>query len=84
MKNWIAALACLLLLSACNAEEQEQPFSLTAEEQKACAEQIDAVMEEFYWSYDRIERQGQPVFWPGRCAGNFSRQRTFFFCVRGL
>ena len=38
MKNWIAALACLLLLSACNAEEQEQPFSLTAEEQKACAE----------------------------------------------
>lgn len=53
MKNWIAALACLLLLSACNAEEQEQPFSLTAEEQKACAEQIDAVMEEFYWSYDR-------------------------------
>ena len=50
MKNWIAALACLLLLSACNAEEQEQPFSLTAEEQKACAEQIDAVMEEFYWT----------------------------------
>lgn len=53
MKNFIAALACLLLLSACGAEEQEQPFSLTAEEQKACAEQIDAVMEEFYWSYDR-------------------------------
>ncbi len=53
MKNWIAALACLLLLSACGAEEQEQAFSLTAEEQKACAEQIDAVMEEFYWSYDR-------------------------------
>lgn len=70
MKNWIAALACLLLLSACGAEEQEQIVSLTAEEQEACAEQIDAVMEEFYWSYDRNSLSFGPGVVPEISAGS--------------
>lgn len=53
MKKWIGALLCLLLLAACGAQEEEQAFSLTAEEQEACIEQMNAAMEEFYWDYDR-------------------------------
>ena len=52
MKKKLAALMSLFLLCGCGGEE-EKTFSLTAEEQQAYTETIDAVMEEFYWDYDR-------------------------------
>lgn len=53
MKKWMLALMSLFLFTGCAAEEVEEPFSLSAEEQQAYTEQIDAVAEEFYWEYDR-------------------------------
>ncbi|WP_405728461.1 hypothetical protein, partial [Anaerotignum sp.] len=52
MKRRLLALLSLLLLTGCGGEE-EQDFSLTAEEQQAYTKTIDDVMEEFYWDYDR-------------------------------
>ena len=52
MKKRFAALLSLFLLVGCGAEE-EQTFSLTAEEKQAYTEAINDVMEEFYWDYDR-------------------------------
>lgn len=53
MKKWMMALACLLLCTACGAEEEENTFSLTAAQQEAYTKTIDGVMEEFYWDYDK-------------------------------
>lgn len=44
---------CLLGLTSCQPKEVEQSFSLTAEEQDAFTAQIDAVLDEFYWEYDK-------------------------------
>ena len=52
MKKRLAALLSLFLLCGCGADE-EQTFSLTAEEKQAYTETINSVMEEFYWDYDR-------------------------------
>ena len=52
MKRRLLALLSLFLLTGCGGEE-EQDFSLTAEEQQAYTKTIDDVMEEFYWDYDR-------------------------------
>ena len=52
MKKKLAALLSLFLLCGCGGEE-EQLFSLTAEEQQAYTKTINEVMEEFYWDYDR-------------------------------
>lgn len=53
MKKQIAALMSLLLLTGCGAKEDTASFSLSAQEQQAYTEQIDAAAEEFYWEYDR-------------------------------
>ena len=52
MKKKLTALLSLFLLCGCGADE-EQTFSLTAEEKQAYTETINSVMEEFYWDYDR-------------------------------
>ena len=52
MKKRLTALLSLFLLCGCGADE-EQTFSLTAEEKQAYTETINSVMEEFYWDYDR-------------------------------
>lgn len=70
MKNWMMALLCLFLLAGCGAGDEEQGFSLTAEEQDACVEQIDAVMEEFYWNYDRDSLSFGPGVVPEIAAEN--------------
>lgn len=53
MKKWVTALVCLFLLSGCAGEEETAAFSLTAEEQQTYTERMEAVLEEFYWEYDR-------------------------------
>lgn len=70
MRNWIGALLCLLLLVGCGAEETEQTFRLTAAEQEACMEQLNAVMEKFYWDYDKDSLAFGPGVVPEAAAEN--------------
>ena len=54
MKKQIVALLILLLLTGCGAQEaEEQSFHLTAQEQQSYTTAIEAVLEEYYWEYDR-------------------------------
>ncbi len=54
MKKRMLALLSLLLLTGCSGDAaEEQSFRLTAQEQQSYTTAIDAVMEEYYWEYDR-------------------------------
>lgn len=48
----LALMLALLFLTSCQAEEEEPPFTLTVQQQESLTQQIDAVVEEYYWSYD--------------------------------
>ena len=50
---WLLLGVCLFCMTGCSEEEMDQGLSLSAREQEAYIKQIDAVMDEFYWSYDK-------------------------------
>jgi hypothetical protein len=55
MKKTICLLLglCLFCMTGCSNEKTDQNISLSAAEQEAYIKQIDEVMDEFYWSYDK-------------------------------
>lgn len=55
MKKMILLLlgVCLFCMAGCSGEEKDDSISLSAREQEAYIAQIDDVMDEFYWSYDK-------------------------------
>ena len=48
----ILLIATMCFASACGGEEETR-FTLSAQEQEAYGGQVDRVLDEFYWSYDR-------------------------------
>lgn len=55
MKKTICLLVglCLFCMTGCSNDKKDQSISLSAAEQEAYLKQIDGVMDEFYWSYDK-------------------------------
>ncbi|AMJ39698.1 FG-GAP repeat domain-containing protein [Anaerotignum propionicum] len=55
MKKAIMLLigVCLFCMTGCSGKDGDQSISLSPAEQEAYVAQIDAVMDEFYWSYDK-------------------------------
>lgn len=55
MKKTILLLigVCLCCMTGCSGDDGDQSISLSPGEQEAYIAQIDAVMDEFYWSYDK-------------------------------
>lgn len=50
---WLLLGVCLFCMTGCGGKETDQSLSLSASEQEAYIKQIDGVMNEFYWSYDK-------------------------------
>lgn len=50
---WLLLGVCLFCVTGCGNKQTDQSLSLTAREQEAYIKQLDAVMDEFYWSYDK-------------------------------
>lgn len=50
---WLLLGMCFFCMTGCSGDDADQSISLTAEEQEAYIKQMDAVMDEFYWSYDK-------------------------------
>ncbi|WMI81226.1 FG-GAP repeat domain-containing protein [Anaerotignum sp. MB30-C6] len=50
---WLLLGACLFCVTGCSNEKTDQSLSLSATEQEAYIKHIDALMDEFYWSYDK-------------------------------
>ncbi|WP_352399874.1 VCBS repeat-containing protein [Anaerotignum sp.] len=50
---WLLLGVCLFCMTGCSSDETDQSLSLSAKEQEAYIKQIDGIMDEYYWSYDK-------------------------------
>lgn len=50
---WLLFGVCLFCMAGCSGNGSDESISLSAGEQEAYIAQIDSVMDEFYWNYDK-------------------------------